>query len=724
MLFKPHLTTNMLVETIPPNGDDPFVERIIWIRSDHTYCYVIDMNGPGKTRKYRCVEIYEDIAEGIKIILTVDHYAPDYMILDHDLSESQQKCIREVWPELSKIVARGEMAFEKKGLAGLLAQSPLGAKRLRRALLRYWRSGQMRNAIAPRHDRRGGAGKQRRRQQSTHEPVTRKFCSITPEIKSLMQKGYNEFYVNKKARTVRHALQKTLEKYFNNGFSLEPDGTRTPLLKPRQECPSYQQFLRHCHYARDRETVAKKRYGGAHTALNYNPRLGSVNQAVYGPGSAGFVDSTLTEATLVSSLNRSRVIGRPIVYLLVDGFSFAIMGYALSLETASWPAQIAVIMNAATDKVEYCRRFGIEISRSDWPCQHLPQMIIGDRGELMSQQASNLINILNVEVSNNPSYMPVMKGLVELAFNLLNTYALQDLPGGGERPRRPLPDIRGTPCLTLYELHQIVIRYILAHNKGHILQEYAPSADMIADGVEHTPLKLWEWGVQNRSGLLRTASPQTVYAALLPRETGSITPQGIRFKKRRYQVVSDRLKEEERRWYVRAREGRIPVTVAYDPRTTNYIYLCLPGNQLVRCELLARDGAFANRVWSEIDDYEQFLSEQQKKMEHRRRQHLADFHAHVQAIVEPAELAAQQQREAEGISKNALEQNVRVYRAVEKVLERSRDLGLLEPHFAPSDERPPTARPVATNGIRKIFELEILTAFLEQFETETDDETK
>jgi putative transposase len=717
MLPRPHLATNMLIETIPPDGGDPIVERIVWISADHTFCYAIDMDGPGKLKKCQCAEIYDDIAEGIRIILTEDHYAPSYMILETDLSDSQRKYIQSVWPEIRKIVDAGEVAFDKIKLARLLAQSSEGKKKLRRALLAYWRSGQMRSAIPPRYDRRGGVGKRRRNSPSSSKAAPPRFCSVTPDVLALMQRGYNEFYVKGRATSVRHAWQETIEKYFNNGFDIQSDGVKKPILKPVNEYPSYKQFLRHCHYRRDRERVLQRRHGRAHTALNHDPRLGSVNQMCFGPGSVAYTDSTLAGVTLVSSLNRSRVIGKATIHFLIDGFSQGPMGYSISLEAPSWITQMMTVVNAVTDKVSYCRQFGIEIEPADWPCQHLPKMIIGDRGELISQHASNLINTLNVDVSNNPPYMPVMKGPVELAFNLLDVYALKNLPGGGQRLRRPQPDTRGTPCLTLYELHQIVIHHILTYLKGHVLLEYAPDSDMIADGVEHTPLKLWEWGIQNRSGVLRTASPQTVYAALLPRETASITPQGIRFKGRRYQVVSDRLKGDERKWFFETREKRKPIAVAYDPRTSSYIYLCLPGNQLVRCELLAREEAFANREWSEIADYEQFLLGQRREMDHRWRQLLANFHAEVNAIVEPAKSMAQQQREIDGISKNAVEANVRVYRAMEKVLERVRDLSVLERYFAPSDTQPPTVQVSATNKIHTAgFELEILTAFLRHFE--------
>ena len=51
------------------------------------------------------------------------------------------------------------------------------------------------------------------------------------------------------------------------------------------------------------------------------------------------------------------------------------------------------IENAATDKVPYCAGFGIEIQDEDRPCRHIPTAILGDRGEMESRAADNLVSI-------------------------------------------------------------------------------------------------------------------------------------------------------------------------------------------------------------------------------------------------------------------------------------------------------------------------------------------
>lgn len=68
----------------------------------------------------------------------------------------------------------------------------------------------------------------------------------------------------------------------------------------------------------------------------------------------------------------------------MDVFSRCVVGINISLEGPSWigGASIALI-NAASDKVSFCRKYGIEIGNDEWNyCSTLPEAIIADRGEL------------------------------------------------------------------------------------------------------------------------------------------------------------------------------------------------------------------------------------------------------------------------------------------------------------------------------------------------------
>jgi hypothetical protein len=72
--------------------------------------------------------------------------------------------------------------------------------------------------------------------------------------------------------------------------------------------------------------------------------------------------------------------------------------------------------NATLNKVAFCQEFGIQIDEADWPSHHLPEGILADRGELEGYNADNLVNALNVRVSNTPPYRADWKGIVERNF--------------------------------------------------------------------------------------------------------------------------------------------------------------------------------------------------------------------------------------------------------------------------------------------------------------------
>ena len=46
------------------------------------------------------------------------------------------------------------------------------------------------------------------------------------------------------------------------------------------------------------------------------------------------------------------------------------------------------LVNAASDKVKYCAEYGIEITQEQWLAHHVPEVILGDRGELAGKNVA------------------------------------------------------------------------------------------------------------------------------------------------------------------------------------------------------------------------------------------------------------------------------------------------------------------------------------------------
>ena len=104
-----------------------------------------------------------------------------------------------------------------------------------------------------------------------------------------------------------------------------------------------------------------------------------------GPGAKYQIDATVGDIYLVSQFDRSDIIGRPVMYFVMDSYSRMVTGMYVGLEGPSWAGAMMAIENAASDKVAYCSSYGVTITEDEWPCHPYPTAILGDRGEMERQ---------------------------------------------------------------------------------------------------------------------------------------------------------------------------------------------------------------------------------------------------------------------------------------------------------------------------------------------------
>ena len=201
------------------------------------------------------------------------------------------------------------------------------------------------------------------------------------------------------------------------------------LLTPG-EVPSIRQFRYWYQKDKDLKNEIQKRKGEAEYNLNSRSVLGKSDYGLMGPGSKYQIDATVGDIYLVSQFGRSNIIGRPVLYFVIDVFSRMVTGMYVGLEGPSWVGAMMAISNAASDKVSYCQAYGICITDEEWPCHHIPAAILGDRGEMESKNADNLVSMLGIRIENAPPYRADLKGIIEQHFRTINTNATVLLPGG------------------------------------------------------------------------------------------------------------------------------------------------------------------------------------------------------------------------------------------------------------------------------------------------------
>ena len=129
----------------------------------------------------------------------------------------------------------------------------------------------------------------------------------------------------------------------------------------------------------------------------------TANSQVLGPGSRYEIDATIADTYLVSDSDSVNIVGRPVIYMIIDVFSRMVAGFYIGFENPSYPAAMQALYMAVVDKVEYCRELGFDIGSEDWPSVGLPDAILADRGELLGHQIESLESNFSVRIENAAS---------------------------------------------------------------------------------------------------------------------------------------------------------------------------------------------------------------------------------------------------------------------------------------------------------------------------------
>jgi hypothetical protein len=508
----------------------------------------------------------------------------------------------------------------------------------------YWQRGQTANALLPGYTRCGarldgapksvGTRKRGRPSKLALQEPTRAGMNVTADVRRLIVKGGRRYWKKKVAGrrlTLREAHQRTLETFFYARLEYR-DGVLTPILRSENELPTFRQFCYWLGKERKTEADLRARYGDREFALRHRAKPGSTEHLSRGPCDLYLIDATVADLYLLSSMDRSRVIGRPVLYLVVDHFSRMIVGFYVGLEGPSWLGAMMALENALTDKVEFCARYGIEISPEDWPCHFVPRSITGDRGEMLCEASDHLVTAFGIDVANTPPFRADFKSFVEAQFKITNERGIRRQPGWVDKQRpRGGRDYRLDAALTLEHFTRLMIELVLHNNRARrIRTQVAPDYPLAQDG-DPTPLDLWEWGMRNRVGAGRTMDRRRIRVNLLPSVEASATPQGIQLFGLHYDSATGR----EEGWFLRGTgRSRVRVDVAYDPRDVSRVFLRLDhGRTIEECPLTERDAArYAGLTLEEVQDDRdraELRRQTDRAPEHQAR---ADLHARLDRI--------------------------------------------------------------------------------------------
>jgi hypothetical protein len=384
--------------------------------------------------------------------------------------------------------------------------------------------------------------------------------------KEIILFSFEKYYKNNPKATLDSAYREMVEIHFAK--KIQVDGVSK--IKLNAEFPSYWQFEYHTRHLRYTEDTLRKRMGSKNFDLKGRMIIGVTQEKVFGPGSLFQIDATIADVYIVSSINREDIIGRPVLYFVTDSFSRLITGIYCGLEGPSWIGAMMALVNSASDKVAFCEEYGVSITNDEWPCAHIPEAIRGDRGELISKNAEEMVRLQAIDIENTPPFRADLKGVVERKFGIIQGNIKPFIPGyvDTDFKERGAKDYRLEAALTLQDFTKTIILEVLQHNKK-LIKGYRKTKNLLKDKVLARPIDLWNWGIQRSSGILRKITDKEMKLTLLPSYKATVTPQGLKFRGTYY--TSQKAIREE--WFSMARvRGNWKIKIRVDERNCNYIY--------------------------------------------------------------------------------------------------------------------------------------------------------
>lgn len=550
----------------------PELEEIFWI----------DINDENKLPEQISIEKYEKLKSDrvIKLIETGEKYKnPD------DYSEKSVAKWNKHWEVVEFLNQDEPLIFidyyfhEKcKELAHKHQMSRWTAKRI---ILKYWKGGKSKLALLPDLIYSGGKGKTRNvssAKRGRPNKYNNNNVNVDAKIGKQIEQAYKKFYLQVEQASLNTA-------YLNYLRVKYPTQVKN---KDFTNVPTEAQFR----YWGEKAFSVQERITGKKGLKIFNKDFRITTESslinTVGPGSLFQIDSTKADIELVSSIDREIPIGGPTLYFVSDVFSRMIVGVLVTLEEPSYYIGARALYNTMISKSQLCKEEGLDeinnlkISDEQWPCHYLPDTIVADRAELLGNQSNNIIRDLGITIENTAAYRADLKGVVENHFKVIHTKikGLADKRGfkSLNHKQRGVRNARKDALLTLKEYYAIIIKEVLSYNNSKILESYPLERDMIIDRVSPIPIELWKWGIQNRSGKLRSSNILNLKEKLLPKGEAKLSKDGIYFKKGWYNIMHKEVNNKQ----LLLQDKKWAIEVSFDPFNLEKIHMHY-NSELIEC---------------------------------------------------------------------------------------------------------------------------------------------
>lgn len=538
-------------------------------------------------------------------------------------------------PLLQKIAADPSAAFGANRLSEWVktraAETGKGEVRVRSALNKYLALGCGKNALLPFTYKCGGPSAVRSQKNGKlgRKPFGAKLgvildagIALTVKDKDQLAWGWKTFL--REGQSVAEAYLLTMAVFYTDGETIH-QGRLIPLLKPLSQRPTLSQFRYWGPRGEDSKAAWEMLLRPNDWEKRFRALYGSARDGIKAIGQVASGDSTSNDVNLVSVASRLRAVGTGTVLRYHDAYSDCIVGVALELGAPSERLALLGIYNAAMDKVEFCKRYGVEITPDQFPSGFY-RMYHYDNGDLRTEGSIKLLKDFDSNAEFVRADRPDLKPIPESGHRRFHKKLDHKIAGTtlGRQRQRGEEATAILACWTYYEYMRELLLAIIHHNTvapaDHLL-----TVEMRRDGISPNRAAIHQWAIRKGYVASLAIDMDLLRARLLPpikavvRSNGIFLLRPVTGKKREI-IYGARFigpRSVQLKWLETARRrGTFDIEVRHDPNSLEKVWYVdeVGVHALINVandSVLLREGTLSDLISINDDDKLRRLLEQE-----------------------------------------------------------------------------------------------------------------
>lgn len=329
--------------------------------------------------------------------------------------------------------------------------------------------------------------------------------------------------------TIEKAYNWMIRKYYS--YKPDPNDNYLEWLSA-SERPTQNQFYHYVktHYSKKEKNITK--YSEMEERNNNRLLFGSSRTDAYRPGKICECDALEADVDIIydDELGTAQCVGRPTVYMMIDVYTSMIVAISASYHVNSFIGLTNLFLNLGTDKVEFAKKYDIDIQPDMWRSCFIPDTIRCDRGsDFKSNYFGKVCDRIGIKRDLVTPGTGSYKGLIEESFASFQKSFRANLERKGLITKRHDSNHHKEAILTLDQFTQLLIHFVISHNQKQLIN-YPMTADMLrTKGFKPIPAILWDYGCKKYGSpkYINKANYDQFYYDLLVEKTASLTRSGV-----------------------------------------------------------------------------------------------------------------------------------------------------------------------------------------------------